>query len=169
MTTPSLARRAGDKDLVFGLATLACAAGYYALAIRIPHSQLADAVGPQGLPKTYACLLAALSIVLIIRSLASRHAASSAADTPREAGARRHVRWRVAGMLTTGVVYIVVVPWLGYLLSLALLIAASTYFQGGGINRRSVLVAVSGALLLWLLFVWLLRIQYPAGIWPSVI
>lgn len=72
-------------------------------------------------------------------------------------------------MLLIGVAYIVVLPWLGYLLSVAALITATIYFQGGAINGRSVLVAVSGAVCLWLLFIWLLRIQYPAGLWPSVI
>ena len=41
--------RAGD--LVFGTATLALSAGYYLMAGRIPESQLADAIGPQGLPQ----------------------------------------------------------------------------------------------------------------------
>ena len=66
-------------------------------------------------------------------------------------------------MLLIGVAYIVVLPWLGYLLSVAALIAATTYFQGGSINLRSILVAISGALCFWVLFIWLLRIQYPAG------
>jgi putative tricarboxylic transport membrane protein len=72
-------------------------------------------------------------------------------------------------MLLIGVAYIIVLPWLGYLLSVAALITATIYFQGGVINGRSILVALSGAVCLWLLFIWLLRIQYPAGLWPSVI
>jgi hypothetical protein len=50
--TTSLARNPANKDLVFGLATLAVAVGYYALAGGIQQSQLADTIGPQGLPKT---------------------------------------------------------------------------------------------------------------------
>jgi hypothetical protein len=72
-------------------------------------------------------------------------------------------------MLLIGIAYILVLPWLGYFLSIAALITVTIYFQGGSINLRSILVALSGAALFWLLFIWLLRIQYPAGIWPSVI
>jgi hypothetical protein len=72
-------------------------------------------------------------------------------------------------MLLIGVAYIIVLPWLGYLLSVAALITATIYFPGGSINGRSILVALSGAAIFWLLFIWLLRIQYPAGLWPSVI
>src|SRR4051812_28738064 len=62
-------RREMNRDLVFGIATLAMALVYYALTSTIPQSQLADPVGPQGLPKTYAVILATLSVLLIARSL----------------------------------------------------------------------------------------------------
>jgi putative tricarboxylic transport membrane protein len=168
VTTPSAAGSPANKDCLFGIATLALAAGYYAMAVGIPQSQLADAVGPQGLPKTYAFLLAGLSLALIVRSLPARQTARPTSEAPRDAGIDRRVLWRVAGMLLNGIVYILMVPWLGYAISVAALIAATTCFQGGGLNRRTVVVALSGAMLLWLLFVWLLRIQYPAGLWPSV-
>jgi hypothetical protein len=58
-----------NRDLVFGSAAFALAVGYYLMATTIPESLLADAVGPQGLPKTYAVLLGGLSLILIIRSI----------------------------------------------------------------------------------------------------
>jgi putative tricarboxylic transport membrane protein len=158
-----------NRDLLFGIATLVVAIVYYGLAATIPQSDLADPVGPQGLPRVYAVLLAALSLILIARSLPR--------STPRPESSNPESRIpnpgsgipRVIGMLLIGVAYIIVLPWLGYLLSVAALITATIYFQGGVINGRSILVALSGAVCLWLLFIWLLRIQYPAGLWPSVI
>lgn len=166
-----------NRDLLFGIATLVVAAVYYGLAVTIPQSDLADPVGPQGLPRVYAVLLAALSLILIARSLRSAKPASRNAErqNPEPSGSRIPIpgrgsrALRVIGMLLIGVAYIVVLPWLGYLLSVAALITATIYFQGGVINGRSILVALSGAVCLWLLFIWLLRIQYPAGLWPSVI
>ena len=158
-----------DRDLLFGIATLVVAAAYYNLAAAIPQSDLADPVGPQGLPKVYAVVLAALSLILIARSLrrsASRPEASNPESRVPNPGTGVA---RVIGMLLIGVAYIIALPWLGYLLSVAALITATIYFQGGVINGRSILVALSGAVCLWLLFIWLLRIQYPAGLWPSVI
>ena len=159
-----------NRDLVFGSATLALAAIYYALTVTIPQSDLADPIGPQGLPKTYAAVLAVLAMILIARSI--KRPANPEPTNPEPANPRTRESanlGRVIGMLLIGIAYIVVLPWLGYLLSVAALIAATTYFQGGSINRRSILVAISGALCLWVLFIWLLRIQYPAGLWPSVI
>lgn len=164
-----------NRDLVFGSATLALAAIYYALTVTIPQSDLADPIGPQGLPKTYAAVLAVLAIILIARSMkrpANLAPTNLAPTNPEPANPRTNEPanlGRVIGMLLIGVAYIVVLPWLGYLLSVAALIAATTYFQGGSINLRSILVAISGALCFWVLFIWLLRIQYPAGLWPSVI
>jgi hypothetical protein len=158
-----------NRDLLFGIATLVVAAVYYGLAVTIPQSDLADPVGPQGLPRVYALLLAALSLILIARSL--RPSAPNPASPNPESRIPNPGSGtaRVIGMLLIGVAYIIVLPWLGYLLSVAALITATIYFQGGVINGRSILVALSGAVCLWLLFIWLLRIQYPAGLWPSVI
>ena len=71
-------------------------------------------------------------------------------------------------MLAIGVVYIVIAPWLGYTLSIAGLILATTYYQGGSVTRRVAIVAASGALFFWLLFVVLMRIPQPLGWWPSL-
>jgi len=157
------------RDLIFGIATLVVAILYYGVAATIPPSELADPVGPQGLPKTYAVLLAALSLLLIARSVrrpvSNPEPSSPESRIPSPASPLP----RVTGMLLIGIAYILVLPWLGYFLSIAALITVTIYFQGGSINVRSILVALSGAALFWLLFIWLLRIQYPAGIWPSVI
>jgi hypothetical protein len=72
---------------------------------------------------------------------------------------------RVAGLLLIGVLYVVLVPWLGYVVSIAALIAATTYYQGGRLNRQVALIAVGGATFLWLLFVQVLGIAQPAGAW----
>ena len=169
-----------NRDLVFGSAAFALAVGYYLMAAMIPASLLADAVGPQGLPKTYAVLLAGLSLILIVRSLPIRSLPFVRSDRLQAdlGQAVRGVRpqpdrgsplWRVAGLLAIGVAYVVVVPWLGYMLSLAALIMATTYYQGGAWNRQVAAVAVSGAIVFWLLFVMLLGIPQPAGLWPSLL
>jgi putative tricarboxylic transport membrane protein len=151
-----------NRDAALGGVTLALAVGYYLMAAAIPSSLLADAVGPQGLPRIYAVVLAALSLILLVKSL------GRGAVAPEKAGpdASSHA-WRVAGLLGIGVIYVIVVPWLGYMLSLAGLIVATTYYQGGTINRRVVAVALSGAFALWLLFVMVLGIPQPAGLWPA--
>ncbi len=179
MKPAAVTKDAAQRELVLGSATLGIAAVYYLLAIRIPQSDIADVIGAQGLPKTYASLLAGLSLILIVRAVvatrtqrvraASPAAATDATPATRKPGLQRGVAWRVFGMLMNGVIYILVVPWLGYILSIAALIAATVYYQGGELNRRAAAVAIGGAVFLWLLFVRLLHIAHPAGIWPSLL
>ena len=71
-------------------------------------------------------------------------------------------------MLAIGIVYILAAPWLGYPLSIAALILATTYYRGGAINRQVVVVALSGGVLFWLLFVVLMRVPQPLGWWPPL-
>ena len=161
-----------NRDLAFGVACLLLAAGYYALAALLPESLLADAVGPQGLPELYAVLLATLSIGLILRSITGKASATDrrrASATPAEPSSSRRVT-RAAGMLLIGIVYLGVVTWIGYAVSIAALIMAATWYLGGALTRQAVAVAVGGAATFWLLFVVLLRVPFPAGtllqLWP---
>ena len=146
------------RDLALGLSTLALSIGYYAMTLGIPDSQLSDAIGPQGLPRAYAFVLAALSAILIGRSLRSN--------------VRLHsdpAIWRVVGMLGIGVVYVVAVEWLGYFLSIAGLIVATTYYQGGVVSRHVLIVALVGAVICWMLFVRLMGVPQPPGWWPALL
>jgi hypothetical protein len=143
--------------LVVGLA-------YYWLTTQVPQSTLDDEVGPVGLPRLYAVILVALSVATIVRpalAVGRRRQSPQPDRVPRQS-------WRFAGMLLIGVLYVAIVPWLGYLPSVALLIAGTSWYQGGAINRRVVLVSAAGALILWLLFVAFLRIPQPPGAWTSI-
>ena len=74
------------------------------MAIRIPSSDIADVIGAQGLPKTYAAMLAVLSILLIGRAaLARRTAVAPVPPEPTDAApAVRQVGWRTFGMVMNG-------------------------------------------------------------------
>jgi len=145
-----------NRDGVLGLLLLGLAAGYYAAADAIPPSTLADAVGPGGLPKAYAVVLGALAVGLIARS---RRVDTSGPEVSA------HLLLRVAGLLGLGLAYLVAVPWVGYLPGIAGLIAGTTYYQGGRLDRRVAMVSAGGAVVLWLLFVQVLGIDLPAGAW----
>lgn len=158
-----------DRDFAFGSAMLALAVPYYLMADAIPTSLLSDAVGPGGLPKTYALILAGLSLVLMAQSVArQRRAAARALWAAGAVRIERAQLLRAAGMLAIGFFYVLMVPYLGYIPTIALLIAGTTYYQGGTMTRQAGIVAVGGALFFWLLFVLVLRIPQPPGLWPDL-
>jgi len=146
-----------NRDGVLGLLLLALAAGYYAAADAIPPSTLADAVGPGGLPKAYALVLGALALVLLARAWRGGEAGG-----PEVSG---RLLLRVAGLLGIGVLYLAIVPWAGYPVSVAGLLVGVSWYQGGRLDRRVLAVGIGGAAVLWLVFAQLLGIQYPLGVW----
>jgi hypothetical protein len=152
-----------SRDFVFGCAMLALSGGYFLMAASLPQSLLDDAIGPQGLPKAYAYLLGALSVIQIVRSLPRRSSGVAAADPSRKDPS--HGWWRPVGILLIGVAYLAIVPWLGYAVSLAGLIFATIRYQRGDGVWRAAVVATTGAVFFWLLFVRLLGIPQPAGFW----
>jgi putative tricarboxylic transport membrane protein len=154
---------AASRDFTFAAVMLAVGIAYYALTTQVPQSTLDDAVGPVGLPRLYAIMLVALSLITIARVAL----AAVRRQRPHHDDASRQ-SWRFAGMLLIGVLYVAIVPWLGYLPSIAMLIAGTAWYQGGAINRRVLVVSASGALILWLLFVAFLRIPQPPGAWTSI-
>jgi hypothetical protein len=155
---------ATSRDFAFATVTAAVGLAYYWLTTQVPQSTLDDTVGPVGLPRLYAVILAALSLMTIVPAALAvvRRQPPHRDDVPRRS-------WRFAGMLLIGSLYVAIVPWLGYVPSIALLIAGTAWYQGGAINRRVVVVSASGALILWLLFVAFLRIPQPPGAWTSIL
>lgn len=174
-----------NRDFFSGCALLIFSGVYYAAASMIPVSTLADTVGAQGMPKSYAIALGGLSVLLIGQSLLARRRAALAGpsepaagsdavgsddvESDREASHKdRSAALRAAGMLAIGVVYVVALPWLGYIVSLALLIGVTGWYQERARRRWLVPTAIIGAIVFWLIFVKMLQIAEPAGIWPSL-
>jgi hypothetical protein len=155
-----------NRDFTAGLLGLTFAIAYYAMATHIQASQLADEVGPAGLPKIYGVLLGGFSALLMARALILRPVV---VGKPRAPGEEWFALRRALGVLAIGIGYVALVPWLGYPLAIALVIGAASLYGGGQISLRLALIAGLGALGLWFVFVFLLHIGQPAGIWPDVI
>ena len=154
-----------NRDFLTGLIGLALAIGYYVVASNIAAGQLADEVGPDGLPRIYAWMLGVLSLILSVRALLQRTAAAMTAGDVSEV----HAAWRALGIVLIAGAYVVAVPVLGYPLTLAVVIGVAALYQGGRLSWPLALISVFGAAALWFVFVYLLHIAQPEGIWPDLI
>ncbi len=154
-----------NRDFLTGLIGLALAIGYYVVASNIAVGQLADEVGPDGLPRIYAWMLGGLSLILSVRALLQRAAAATTAGDVSEV----HAAWRALGILVIAGAYVAAVPVLGYPLTLAVVIGVAALYQGGRLSWPLALISVFGAAALWFVFVYLLHIAQPEGIWPDLI
>ena len=154
-----------NRDFVTGLIGRALAIGYHVVASNIASGQLADEVGPDGLPRIYAWMLGGLSLILSVRALQQRASAATTAGDVSEV----HAAWRALGILLIAGAYVAAVPVLGYPLTIAFVIGVAALYQGGRVSWPLALISVSGAAALWFVFVYLLHIAQPEGIWPDLI
>jgi putative tricarboxylic transport membrane protein len=148
------------RDLACSAVLLAIAGGYYAAASGIGRSALADEVGPSGLPIVYSILLAVLALIIGVQAILQsilRARAAATEPVPSAFDLRR-----AAGVAGIGVAYVVVVPFLGYVATLALAISATAALLGVRPSVRLVAYATAGAAVFWLLFTIVLGVPMPS-------
>lgn len=168
------------KDVWIGLILLAVTAFYWRTANTIPISPLDGVVNAAAVPKALAMVMAAFCVILIARALAiewmfvrAARAAAGATAPQRLAGGERDAtlrdHLRAAGILVIGAGYLLILPYLGYLPSMILLVATVAVFIGSRASLYTLGVATATSVVFYLLFVQLLDIPLPPGIWPSLL
>ncbi len=179
MSNPSAVSFRIPRDIWIGLVTMAFAGLYWSAADGIPISPLDGIINAGALPKALAVAMMIFSLLLILRALltemmylrAARRAVGSPADRPEEEGSKafsfpQHMK--AFGVLVIGVAYLLVLPWLGYIVSATLLIIVMSVYIGAKASAYTLGVAFVTALIFYLLFVQLLDIPLPSGFWPTL-
>jgi putative tricarboxylic transport membrane protein len=156
------------RDSAIAVGLIAIAGLYWLGADRIKVSRLEGIVGAQAVPKGLAVCLAVLSALLIAQDVWRGRAAAGAPvrEEGEVSGARPHLR--ALGMLLIGVGYLALVGTIGYVPAVALLVVATALYLGESWSARLAVLAVGLALLYDVIFVRLLGIPLPPGIWPGV-
>jgi putative tricarboxylic transport membrane protein len=178
MSNVSSVRFRIHRDVWIGLGTIAFSLLYWLAADDIPISPLDGQVNAAMIPKTLASAMVMFSLLLIGRSLlvewmfvtAARKAAGPV-DRPVDEEAKIFTKaehLKAVGVLVIGIAYLLVLPWLGYIVSMALLIFVVSVYIGAKAGWYSAAVGVVLAVCYYLLFVRLLSIPLPAGLWPTL-
>lgn len=154
------------KDLLSGLALTAIAGLYYAWSTQIADSTLSDEIGAGGLPQVLAVILAILGLCLIGRTLLNARVAPAKVTARTEDDEEEDLNAplpRAVGFLLFGAVYIFLLPFLGYIISTALLIGAIAIYEGAPRTWVVLAAAAGGGIFYWAIFVKLLGVNQPAG------
>lgn len=162
------------RDAWIGVVFLAFAVVYWIAADGIRISPLDGPVTAAGLPKSLAYALGILAVLLIARSLAlkwlvARPAQGEEKQEDGEPQADRRPHLRAVGMLAIGVGYLLVVPYLGYMLSIMGLVLIAALYIGARFDLKTGAIAALGGLFFYVLFVQLLDIPLPPGVWPDLL
>lgn len=159
------------KNFACGIITLALAIGYLIEAAALPTSALADPVGASGFPMLIGWTMACASVILLLRTgveaLRGKRTADANTDDSEIWATPLRTTARAAGLVGIAALFLLILPVAGYLLSLFLMIGAVAMYQGRSLSWRLGLVAAGGAVFLWLLFVVVLNLPLPAGIWAD--
>jgi putative tricarboxylic transport membrane protein len=151
-----------NKDLISGIGLCLLALAYFAASRTIAASTLEDDFGPHGLPNILAIALGLTGALLAVRGYLAKPRVHSVAESAEPSLHGKPLR--AMGLVAIGFAYIVIVDKLGYAVSIALLIAGVTWYEGIRLGWRLVAVAVGGAALFWLIFVRLLDVPQPTGL-----
>ncbi len=158
-------------DRITGALGVLLSVGYVLYARGIEDSLLADGVGANGVPTGVSVVLLLASLALFGKSwAASSNAAEPDADEENadEDGAK-HPHRMALGLLIILAAYVTLLPFLGYVVSIGLLVGSVAWLAGAR-KRISVLacVLIAGPAL-WLMFDWALEIHMPVGLWPKLL
>ena len=150
-----------NRDVAAGLGLLAFAGLYFAATLGIQESSLSDEVGADGVPLLLVGILAVLAALLALRGwFASRGRPTPKAEVV-ESGAPFG---RVLGFLGVAALYGPVAYLLGYLPGLVALIVGVALYEGARPTWNLAAVAVGGAAFFYVVFVRLLGVAQPPGL-----
>jgi len=156
------------STLVVAALLVVLAVAYYLQADALPKSRLAGHVGADGFPKMLAIALALLALGLAVQSILDIRKQKAGGTTPAAKPVEWRRHFRALGLVGIGAVYILVLPYLGYAVSVAIILAGVATYTGLKPSWQSALFAVGGALFFYVIFVKLLRIPLPSGFWPTI-
>jgi len=161
-------RRWGEarRDRLLAVLTATFACSYVAAARGIEDSLLADAVGAGGVPQGVGWLMLVAAVALFAKSFRG-HAVADGGDEARGPS------WQATAMRTGGLVailaaYGLLLPRLGYPLTISLLVLASGWLAGATLRAPLLLCAAVSGPLLWAMFDLALQVRMPVGsLWAA--
>ena len=152
------------RDRWLAVLMLAFAASYVSMARSIEDSLLADAVGAGGVPQGVGLMIGLAALLLFAKSWVGQAGApAQAAQTEEPGGLDKSGIARTVGLVLLLSGYAAVLPWLGYVVSVVLLLLASGWLAGAPLRLPLVGTALVGGPGLWLLFDGLLQVSMPVG------
>ena len=150
-----------QRDRLLAVIVAVFAASYIGAARGIEDSMLSDAVGAGGVPQGVGIAMLVAAVALFIKTFIGRDAPaqSEPAGEVEDSGGL----WRTAGLVLILIGYGLLLPLLGYPLTVSLLVLASGWLAGAAFKLPLWLCAALTGPLLWGLFDQLLQVRMPVG------
>lgn len=153
-------------DRITALVGAALAISYLLFARGIEDSLLADSVGANGVPMSVAGVMLLACVALFFKSWSKNEIKAIEPKDEQEAGGSEHPHRMALSLLALLTVYVALLPFLGYVVSIGLLVGSVAWLAGARKRVTVLMCMLTAGPVLWLLFDWALEIHLPVGLWP---
>ncbi len=164
------ALRDHERDRLLAVVVLVFAGSLLSAARGIDDSLLADAVGAGGVPQGVGIVMGLAALVLFAKSFVGHAGAAAAAADPAPAPWLPLPRLlRTAALVLILLGYGLLLPWLGYPLTVSLLVLAAGWLAGAALRLPLLLCAAAAGPALWAMFDGALQVHMPSGtLWAGL-
>ena len=143
-------------DRYIGVGLIAFGIFMYHVSTTWPLNFSADPAGPAAIPKILCAGLVILGAILVVGSLGVKTKSTTPFVTRDEL--------IITGVLTAVcILYLVILPYIGYLLATPLLLASILVCVGSRKPKTVILVSIIATLVLFVLFYSILQVNLPLG------
>ena len=147
-----------QRDRLLAVVVAAFAASYVTVARGIEDSLLSDAVGAGGVPQGVGIAMGLAAVALFAKSFVG-----SSDGGQNEAEPWLPILLHTGGLVLILLAYGALLPWLGYPLTICLLVGASGWLAGARPNLNLLLCAAVSGPALWAMFDQALQVRMPVG------
>ena len=155
-------------DFLLGGICLVAGAIYYSVASVIPKSMLSDEIGPGGVPAVVGLAAMVVSVLIMLKAivvwnqerLAAKLVSPVATDEAEETGGSH---WLSVSLVLVLVSLIVILPILGYIISIFLLIMVSAALSGHAKNLKLLVFSLVSSVTLYVIFQVIMSVKLPKG------
>lgn len=155
-------------DFLLGGICLVAGAIYYSVASDIPKSMLSDEIGPGGVPAAVGLASMVVSVLIMLKAFLAWNRERRATEVASPACAEEQAddsgsHWLSAVTALVLVMLIVLLPILGYVLSIFLLIMVSAALAGHAKNLKLLVFSMTSSVTLYVIFQWVMNVKLPKG------
>ena len=153
------------KNLTTGIFSVILGLVYLAGTYNIPLNDAGDSVGPRSFPFLIAALVLICGVALIINDLRSKDRKPFSWGFASESG----VWLRIIATMVVGIIYGLVLDWLGYLIATFFFMILVTTLINVGRHKQNLIVSVLFSIISFISFALILKLSLPRGLLGGIL
>jgi putative tricarboxylic transport membrane protein len=153
------------KNLTTGIFAVILGLAYLAGTYNIPLNEAGDSVGPRSFPLLNSALVIICGLALIVSDLRSKDRKPFSWGFISEGG----VWLRILATISTGIIFGLVLDFLGYLIAMFLFMIIVTSLINVGRFKQNILISVLFSVISFISFAVILKLSLPRGLLSGVL